>query len=230
MTKAAVVNARLAARRANRALHLSRDAWIARAVEQVRAPLRTLGRPLPPVVRFGVGPLLHSARSHVAGCCHPPEVSSEGAVELTLSLWHDPAPQAVLGTIAHELIHAAGIKNHYADFARTARGLGLRPVEGDKGKWASAGFESVETASLPQWARAALDVLGAWPVERLSPVMKTRKQATRMIKVTCSQCDVVWRTVRRHLPPVCCPACGGPAECPVVHWPEAEDDESTERS
>ena len=198
-TTAATINRGLAVRRADRLIRTSREAWLTRATELARPVFDSLALPLPDV-RVSVGPLRFTSKGSLAGCCYP-TAASDKVPEVVVSLWHRAEAVDVFGTLVHELIHAAGVRNHYGRFQRRAQSLGLVTASG---KWLDAGWDGLKVDALPPWAQSALETLGAWPVGQVNPVMKP-KQRTRMIKVSCVQCDIVWRTVAKNLPPMCCP-------------------------
>lgn len=192
----------------------TRERWILRAVDLVRPVLADAAGLDVPAVRVSCGDL---GRKH-SGVCYPATWTADGVREIALSLRHQPLPVDVLGTVAHELIHAAGVSNHQRDFQRPARLLGLVTPSG---RFTDSGLDGVSLADAPEWARRALRRLGPWPAPALRPVDKPKRQAVRMVKVTCRACDVVWRASRVHLlRGVGCPVdgCAGPA---VVHWPAA---------
>ena len=91
-------------------------------------------------VRVGCGAL----PSRTLGLCYRSEVSADGVPEVTITLLHDTAPVRLLATLTHELIHAAGVFNHYRDFQSAGRKMGLVPVP----RWTSTDFPD----PAPSWA------------------------------------------------------------------------------
>ena len=84
--------------------------------------------------------------------------------------------------------------------------------------------ERVEpNTNAPPWARRIVSRLGDWPAPALTVTERSRSQTSRMVRVSCATCDVVWRAARVHLADgVTCPiiGCDGPA---VIHWPEGSE-------
>ena len=191
---------------------VTREEWARDAVSMVADELLLHDVEVPVDVRVHFADL----GKRIAGITCPGEWVSDGVREVGISL-READPKTVLGIVAHECIHAAGCNGHHANFRRAARYLDLQPVRGKL--WTTAGFDTVSDDDLPGWAVKSLDFLGSFPAPALVPV-KVKKQTTRMVKVSCARCSIVWRAAAKHLKGVDiqCPQpdCNGPA---IVHWP-----------
>ena len=200
----------------------TREEWAADAVIMVAERLLLHDVQVRYDVRVSFGDL----GKNVVGQVCPAEWVADGAQEMMISMREDN-PRVLLGTIAHECIHAAGVDGHYANFRRGAAMLGLVPAEGRK--WTTAGFDAVKDVDLPDWAVSALDHLGPFPAPALVPVQR-KVQRTRMLKVVCLRCGLTFRATAKHLHPFradptvarCVhPACDGALS---IAWPEDADD------
>ena len=194
----------------------TREAWVIEAVALVRPTLATLAGIEVPDVRISFGDM----GKRTAARCYAKSCTADAVHEVAISLRHRPEPIEVLGSLAHELIHASGLLNHHRNFQRAAKDIGLVTA----GKWLDAGLDGVSVDDAPAWARSIGRRLGAWPAPALNPADRPKRQTTRMVRVSCEACAVVWRAARVHLADgVTCPiiGCDGPA---VIHWP-AEVDE-----
>ena len=151
---------------------MQREEWLTRAVERLRPELCEQGLRVPEV-RVSCGDL----GIHKRGTCYPQEWTVQPEIrEIAINLRHTAEAIPVLGTLIHELIHAAGIRNHYRDFQRIAADCGLSPDP----SWSRATYLRPEDA--PAWAIGLADELGPWPAPRLQTPATEAKQSTRMIK------------------------------------------------
>lgn len=135
--------------------------------------------------------------SKVIGECWKAEASDAGAHHIFISPKLTDAVQ-VIATLAHEMIHAAdnGENKHKGKFVRCARAIGL------EGK-ATATFAGEAFAD---WAKKLEAKLGAYPHEGLKPLLVTKKQTTRMLKLEADCCGYVVRTTQKWIE-VGLPAC-----------------------
>lgn len=104
----------------------------------------------------------------------------------------------VVATLAHEMVHAAddGENKHKGKFVRAVRDMGL------EGK-ATATIAGAEFA---QWATGLDEIIGTYPHTGLVPMMVTKKQTTRMLKLEADCCGYVVRTTQKWIE-VGLPAC-----------------------
>lgn len=166
--------------------------WFDRAGASVSVPLR-VSCSFP--TRRGL-----AAKNRVVGQCVYGEASADGTTELLISpVLDDPAE--VLGTLAHEMAHAALPKGvgHKAPFAKLAKQLDL------EGPAKSAGAGEAFKAR----AAAILATLGPLPHARItaSDLETIRKPGEgRMLKAACPVCGYTVRVTRKWLDvgaPVC---------------------------
>jgi len=107
----------------------------------------------------------------------------------------------VLGTLIHELVHAAvGLKaGHKAEFRAVAVELGL------EGKMTATEVG----AELKERLHALTEKIGYYPHAALDPTQTKKPQTTRMLKIQCPDCQWMARTSKKWMDlglPVC--ACG----------------------
>ena len=185
-----------------RSTNAKREDWLNKFMEAARITYAEHGLTIPDRIRIGVGLI----GKGVLGCAWIKEVTNDGAVEITIAPTVD-ATVKIAGTLAHELIHACGIRGHRKDFADAGRSLGL------VGKPTCMGFDGLDRA--PDWADRIIAELGAYPSGTLNPygeiipfpggpagrpIGPTGKprQTTRMHKASCDACDMVFRVSRKH--------------------------------
>ena len=183
-----------------------REAWLARAVDMLRPAIRErAGLEVPPL-RIGAA----DCGAKIAGVAYQRAAVSDGLAEVTVSFRHRAdQPWRIVGTIAHELIHAAGIRGHRRDFSQAARAVGLR------GKPTKAGLDC-ELEDVPPHLRAIVDALGAFPaghVALAAPAEDRPKQASRMLRGECPACGLVLRMSRTWIERATAHA---PARCPDI--------------
>jgi len=164
---------------------MNREEWLESAVAEVRPVFTVFGSPLPKQIRVTCGFPSRNARSRLrsVGEHWSPKASSDGTHEILIS----PVLSAsldVLGTLVHELCHAATDGDgHGAKFTRLARKMSLegKPTEttaGDKFKTAFADL---------------LDGLGMYPHAKLNVGFDKKTQSTRMHKASCQHCGYTIR-------------------------------------
>lgn len=162
----------------------AREIWLTKLANAYRPHLKELaGLDLPEQIRIGVGDMGAKTR----GRAHGATMSGDGTIEITVSL-RQSETQGVAGTIAHEMIHAAGIWNHRKEFSQAGAKLGL------SGKPTSMAFHD----GVPEWAKPILAELGDYPASGITGTAKP-KEPTRMIKCECDDCGIVFRTTRKHI-------------------------------
>lgn len=169
----------------------NREAWLHAAAELIRPMLAEHGLTLNPY-RIGVG---DAAEGKAAGLCYVREIASDKVHEITIS-FRLRSDGEILGTLAHELIHACGIRNHYRDFAAAAKAIGLYTLTG---KWQDAGLDGPDS-TIPPAYRAIMKELGPYPAGTATPRGRRKrkaKQSTRMLKAQCRRCELTVRVSRK---------------------------------
>ena len=140
-----------------------------------------------------------SARKRI-GECWPSGSSDDATREMFISPLEDN-PIEVLGTVAHEMIHAIDdCKNgHKGPFRTMALAIGL------KGKMTHTTSGPELTAKLEKIA----DDLGPYPHAKIN-LQDRKKQTTRMIKITCldDECGCILRASRTAIANAGIPTCG----------------------
>lgn len=107
----------------------TREEWLEAAVEEFRGTFEQIGYPLPERVHVSCGwgyGKAHAESKDVAGQCWSGTQSADSAPHVFISpMLHDPVE--VLGTLVHELIHAAidPDMSHGKEFKEAATALGL---------------------------------------------------------------------------------------------------------
>lgn len=181
----------------------TREAWLRRAVEALRAKFSTHGYALPPSVHVSVGfpsrGALRGNRSTTIGQCWNGSASADGAPHIFISPLHD-GPVAALGTLMHELTHAAvGTEaGHGAKFVRACNALGLTC---DKPKSRKPGVEL-----LHELERLNAE-LGVFPHAALDARKLPKVSGTRLVKVACAECGYTARVTRVWLDGPGAPMC-----------------------
>lgn len=190
-------------------LHLTRESWLLSAVERMRPMFSELDKQVPEHVLVSVG-WAKRAGKHAIGFCYIPEVTEDNASTILISpeLAADQ-PVVILGTLLHELVHAAdaGVSKHRGWFALAAKSLGL------VGKMTAT---TVGDELRPK-LEAMAGELGAFPHKSVSlmPGTPVGGQKNRQLKIECSErCGYKLRGSRQiidmGIPD--CPVCGIPME------------------
>jgi hypothetical protein len=181
---------------------ITREQWLSIALHKHVAPLLAHhGATVPADALVSVGwPGGGSARKRI-GECWSRAMSSKGVNEIFISPKISDQPSQMIEILIHEAIHAADdcASGHKGFFSRTAKAVGL------EGKMTAtvAGTElnawiNATVAKLPKIEHSRLDISGR------------KKQTTRMLKLSCDECDAVWRMSAQWASEVkCCPCCGG---------------------
>ena len=169
----------------------TREEWLKEAVlmidAQVFAPVMDGVIPdLPYRVScsFPGGP---GKKKGVVGQCWSPSSSGDRTTEIFITPGDDRAVEG-LDTLVHENVHRiVGNKHgHKAPFKRLALKVGL------EGKMTSTHAGEALREKLTELA----EELGTYPHAKVTPGEGTKKQSTRMLKITCPACDNVARQAR----------------------------------
>lgn len=185
-------------------IHATREDWMTAASEMI---LDDLIMPLVteydrPKYRVSVGFPAGHRNKKVLAMCWARTASTGGVNEIFVTPERAEIIN-ILETLAHELIHAVDDceSGHRGFFARIARGIGL------EGKLTAtyAGEQLRETLE------GYVALLGEYPHEAMD-VSARKKDGTRQLKVTCSNCELIFRTSQKWLDHIdCeshCPVCG----------------------
>ena len=185
---------------------LTREQWLNAFTAAARPQFEAAGRPLPAEVRCSIGFPSSGIRSKVIGQCFYREGSEDGHAEIFLrpSLQSDTV--RIADVLTHELAHAAlgaGF-GHGKEFKALVTALGL------------IGKATATTAG-PQWhlwADKIISKLGPLPGASLNAGDLTggaKKQTTRMLKLSCTECEFTCRTSAKHVHDdmICPTSCGG---------------------
>lgn len=213
----------------------TREEWLEAFTEELRPHLAAAGAKLPKRVKCSCGFASSGIRSNTIGECWVPEASGAGVPELFIVPRLDDSGQ-VAAVLLHELIHAAGIRGHGADFKAVALKLGLvGPMTATTPGPAAVKLLGGIIRKLGGYPHATLDprlALGRLPIPEakpgapiplgpdgapLPPVLlpggwtsARPTQGTRMLKVTCDDdsCACVIRMTRSWIERVGLPSCG----------------------
>ena len=155
-----------------------------------------------------------SAKGRVLGACHPRSHSSDQHNEIFISPAIDDTIQA-LETLAHELLHASDdcVSGHRGAFKRWATQIGLV----GKMTATSAGPE------LREFLQDFVNENGPMPAHKLDDTQRP-KQGTRMLLVSCMDCEFKFRTTATHIRNFAeipqCPCCNGMLLAPQLNQRE----------
>lgn len=176
---------------------ITREQWLEAAV--IAVAQATPSVTFPPVKVSCSWPGGGSARKRI-GECWARKMSKAGVNEIFISpKIEDPA--RVVAILMHELAHAVDdCKNgHKAGFVKIAKAIGCvgKPTQMEP---------PVEVSSAI--AKVVSDQHGPFPHRGLD-LSSRKKQATRMLKLSCNECGAVWRMAAKHAVNVTmCPCCG----------------------
>ncbi|MFB7185218.1 hypothetical protein ACFCZT_07840 [Streptomyces sp. NPDC056230] len=192
----------------------TREEWLHRAIEALRPRYEQVGMPLPERLHVSVG---FASKMQRIGECWARRMSADGVNHIFISPELNEASE-VLGTLVHELIHAADdCKNgHKGPFRKAAVALGLegKMTATIAGKALAAQLRSL-AAEIGPYPHGVLYTRGV-PVMAPKPSSETdqdqadeteteetpsssapKKQTARMIKVMCSEdCECEGYTFR----------------------------------
>ena len=180
---------------------MTREEWLIAAVTALKPDFLNTGSAIPEKVRVTCGWPSHGgqAKKRVTGECWPANQSVDSHFEIFIA----PTiadPIEVLGTLVHELVHAAvGLaEGHKALFRKVATELGLT------GKMTETSVGGELESRLHDIAA----LLGKYPHAEINPTQKMT-QTTRMLKILCPDCQWMARTSKKWMDlglPTC--ACG----------------------
>lgn len=180
---------------------ITRQQWLARVTDELRARFNTVGYTVPAEVRASIGFASTGLRSRRIGECWASEASSDAHAEIFLvPTLADPA--AIVATLAHELVHATvGIKaNHGPVFRKCAVAIGLT------GKMTA----TVAGDEFKRYIAEMLVRVGEYPAGNLNAMTNgQKKQTTRLLKAVCEDCGYTVRVTRKWVEDAGAPHCPG---------------------
>ena len=189
----------------------TREEWLMAVVEELRPLFKQAGTPLPAakLMRFTVSFPWQGARASIIGQHFPVSMSKDGTHEMLVHPKMDD-PYQVVGTVCHELVHAACPPDakHGPLFKKLGKAVGLV----GKPKFMGNGPEFDKAVTDP-----LLKKLGAYPHAGFDVHGKNgvKKQSTRLLKCECPDCGYLARVSAKWIddvgPPVC-PTDGVPME------------------
>lgn len=180
----------------------TREQWLGHLVDALRPAFAALGHALPARIRVSCGWPSRGGMSRsrkVLGQAWSAECSEDGAHETFLSPCMGDAAE-VAHVLVHELVHhAVGHKcGHRGPFRKLALALGL---EGQM-------TATVPGAALKERLHALCEPLGPYPHAALNPLLREKKQSTRMLRVSCVDCGCIVRMSRQSIDGAGLPTCG----------------------
>lgn len=188
---------------------MSRETWLNKAVDLMRPWFDDIGQPVPEHVLVSFGWAKRGGGKAI-GWTYRPDVTEDGASTILLSPVHvADDPVTLLGTLLHELVHAAdgGVNGHKGAFVKMVRALGL------EGKPTA----TVVGSELRPKLEAMAKKLGPLPHKTLTltPTGGTAASRNRQLKIECTEgCGYKLRGSRSildlGLPQ--CPVCDAPME------------------
>jgi len=135
------------------------------------------------------------------GQCVPRSWSKANINEIMIMPTVDDSEQ-VIDTLAHELVHAVddNKSGHGAGFRKICLAVGLNGSS--QMRYACAGDE------LKQTITEIVKDIGLYPHNELQ-IHKRKRQTTRMLKVSCTECNFSYRTSRKNIGMMANTICNG---------------------
>ena len=135
------------------------------------------------------------------GQCVPRSWSKANINEIMIVPTVDDSEQ-VIDTLAHECVHAVddNKSGHGAGFRKICMAVGLNGSS--QMRCACAGDE------LTQTIKEIVEGIGVYPHNELQ-IHKRKRQTTRMIKVSCTECNFSYRTSRKNIDMMANKICNG---------------------
>ena len=137
----------------------------------------------------------------ILGQCVPRSWSKANINEIMIVPTFDDSEQ-VIDTLAHELVHAIDDckKQTRSGFKKICLAVGLNGSS--QMRYACAGDE------LTQTIKEIVEDIGLYPHNELN-IHQRKKQTTRMIKVSCTECEFSYRTSRKNIGMMANTICNG---------------------
>lgn len=170
--------------------HSTREAWLAAFIAAASPVFRAKGYQVPANIRASVGFPSTGRSGKRIGECWSDICSTDGTFEIFIHPSLDN-PARVCDILTHEIVHAVvGLEaGHKKPFKQCATALGL------VGKMTA----TIAGPDWHAWASPILIDLGPLPHAALNADGGKKKQTTRMLKVTCKVCDMVFRVSKAHI-------------------------------
>jgi hypothetical protein len=181
---------------------MARQAWLDGALAALRERFIECGYTCPDSVRVSCGfPKGSTGRDKTIGQCWAAEASGDAHNEIFISpeLGGAEMGPRIMGVVCHEMVHATvGLSaKHRGPFKRCAVAVGLC------GKMTA----TEETAEFTAWAiNVITEQLGEYPAAAMS-IHGIKKQATRLLKCVCPECDYPVRVTRKWVEQSGTPIC-----------------------
>ena len=149
-----------------------------------------VGYKIPDNVQVGVGSMSKTGREKYIGMCWSEEASHDSTIQIFINPHLGDAVK-VLDILCHECVHAIdGNKNgHKAPFRKIATAIGL------EGKMTA----TVAGERLNAVLTEIVEKIGEYPHAGMLENPSKKKQGTRMLKVSCSDCDWSFRTSSKNV-------------------------------
>jgi len=189
---------------ATKQIHSTREDWLMAAVAIMRPKFKAIDAELPEKIRasvsFPYGTRPTSSRGGVIGQHFPVGMSKDATHEVIVHPKLDD-PCKVLGTLIHELCHAAAPAGcgHGREFKEIGEAIGLEGKPTSMGD----GPEFNEKVAKPIIAE-----IGRYPHAAL--IASQKKQTTRLIKCECQSCGYIARVSSKWLDTIGAPLCPNP--------------------
>lgn len=185
----------------------NRETWLTRAVSELRKHFRSKGYAIPTKVRVTCGWTSKGQTPKINGQCWYPDSSEDATTEIFISPMldtvlnvSDGAGYGIIGTLVHELVHAAvgPGHGHSGEFITACKALGLVGTPYKKSK---ASFRAAKPgeALVDDLLRPIIKKLGKYPHAALDPNKGSTAQRNRHLKVECKPCEYRLRGSRGML-------------------------------
>lgn len=202
-------------------VHTTREGWLLTFVDAARPKFEEVGAPLPEKVRVSIGFPSKGERSKVVGECWADFATPDKVCEIFIRPNMHSGPLEILGTLTHELMHAAvgHEAKHGPKFSKPLKALGM------EGKAKSMG----DGPGWREWAEPILAELGAYPGAQLTDIKIVgggKAQKNRHVKLECNDCGFTCRTSKTQIEAHSLLVC--PTECGGVLIREEQSDEGEE--
>ena len=188
---------------ANKLFNGTREEYLQKAKDELNERVyKQAGYEIPEVkisCSWALGPADKNKKT--LGQCVPRSWSKANINEIMIMPTVDDSEQ-VIDTLAHELVHAVDDceSGHGAGFRKICLAVGLNGSS--QMRCACAGDE------LTQTIKEIVENIGLYPHNELQ-IHKRKRQTTRMIKVSCTECNFSYRTSRKNIDMMANKICNG---------------------
>ncbi len=161
--------------------NITREQWLKRLGKELERLFKRAGAPALPAYRVTCGWPSRKAltrKNKVIGQCFDKSCSKDKTTELIVSMFIDNEMDAA-AILAHEMVHASvgTAAGHGKAFRDVALAIGLT------GKMTA----TVAGPEFIKWIKPVLKKIGKYPHAQVDASAATKKQGTRMIKVSCPE-------------------------------------------